>query len=65
MYFQEFITIFKIKKVIRSFLYSSVDSMGEANRQLPKASSEKRPQIFTNRAVPMEVLIKLQIFTNK
>ena len=46
MYFQEFTTIFKIKKVIRSFLYSSVDSMGEANRQLPKVPNEKRPPNF-------------------
>ena len=39
---------------------SSADSMGERNKQPPKASMKKDAKIFTNRDifVPMKVLIK-------
>ena len=46
---------------------ASVGSIGEANIQQPIVPMKKGPQIFTNNdiLVPIEVLIKPQIFTNK
>ena len=46
---------------------ASVGSIGEANIQQPIVPMKKCPQIFTNNdiLVPIEVLIKPQIFTNK
>ena len=46
---------------------ASVGSIGEANIQQPIVPMKKGLQIFTNNdiLVPIEVLIKPQIFTNK